>query len=280
MTGPADGPPRGGTLPSNGPLPSNDPLPSSGQGGFTLIELSIAIALLGVVMGLMYQAISGTIRGRNIIYDELQKPKVANAILGQIFKDFRYIYWGGLLGDTGFRGKAINKAGMDADRVAFITARRTRTVGGEEDGSKQDGDRDSPLTEVGYACRVNPDNPQWLQLYRREDYYVDSKPTEGGFYTLVYDKIRTFRLRYFPIPEEHFEKEGGIEDWDSAQKKGIPYAILLTIEFDVNDTPEGEAYEPDEIDPIYRIIILRGGYNVPWDGSGGAGDATTPTPPK
>jgi len=240
------------------------------QGGFTLLELSIAIALLGVVMGLMYQAINGTITGRNIVYDDLQKPKVANAILGQIFKDFRYIYWGGLVGDAGFRGKAIQKAGMDADRVAFVTARRTRTVGSDEDGAERGQDRESPLTEVGYACRPNPKFGQWLELYRREDYFVDAKPTEGGFYTLVYDKIRSFRLRYFPIPEEHFEKEGGLEDWDSAQKKGIPYAILLKIEFDVREPVEGEEYEEDKIDPIHRIILLRGGYNVAW------GDAAAP----
>jgi prepilin-type N-terminal cleavage/methylation domain-containing protein len=247
------------------------------ESGFTLLELSIAIALLGVVMGLMYQAISGTITGRNIIYDELQKPKVANAILGQIFKDFRYIYWGGFTGNAGFRGKAMDRGGMDADRVAFVTARRTRTVGSEDDGSRRGEDRESPLTEVGYACRMNERYPQWLELYRREDYFVDSKPTEGGFYTLVYDKIRSFRLRYFPKPEEHYGKdnESGLEDWDSAQKKGIPYAILLTIEYDVSEPQDGD-YEPDSIDPIVRIILLRGGYNVDW--SGGDPNATTPAP--
>ena len=252
---------------------------SNRQGGFTLLELSIAIALLGVVMSLMYQAINGTIQGRNIVYDELQKPKVANAILSQIFKDFRYIYWGGLTGNAGFRGKAQQKAGMDGDRVAFITARRTRTVGSEDDGNRRGEDRESPLTEVGYACKPNERHGQWLELWRREDYYVDSKPTEGGFYSLVYDKIRSFRLRYFPIPEEHYGKdnESGFEDWDSAQKKGLPYAILLTIEYDVSDPSTDGEYEPDAIDPIVRIILLRGGYNVDWDsGEGGSGPGPNP----
>ena len=253
----------------------------SAQGGFTLLELSIAIAMLGVVMGLMYQAISGTIRGRDIVYEDLRKPKVANAILGQIFKDFRYIYWGGLVGDAGFRGKAMERGGMDADRVAFITARRTRTVGSEDDGQQRNEDRESPLTEVGYACRLNSNYPQWLELYRREDYFIDAKPTEGGFYTLIYDKIRSFRMRYFPIPEEHYKDEGGLDDWDSAQKKGIPYAILLKIEFDVSDPIDGEAYEPDEIDPIHRIILLRGGYNVPYTSTAPPGSQGPPgTPPR
>jgi hypothetical protein len=147
-------------------------------------------------------------------------------------------------------------------------------VGSEDDGTRRGEDRESPLTEVGYACRLNERYSQWLELYRREDYFVDSKPTEGGFYSLVYDKIRTFRLRYFPIPEEHYGKdnESGLEDWDSAQKKGIPYAILLTVEYDVSEAEDGE-YEPDTIDPIVRIILLRGGYNVDWDATGDDGSA-------
>ncbi len=246
--------------------------------GFTLLELVISIALLSTIMVLMYQSLGQTIETRNMVYDELQGPKVANAILAQIFKDFRYIYYGGLQGDAGFRGKAIKMAGMDADRVAFITARRTRTVGTEDDGRRTDEDRESYLTEVGYACRPHPTYSQWLELWRREDYFVDSKPTEGGFYSLVYDKIRNFRLRFFPIPEEATEKQG-LEEWDSAQKKGIPYAILLKIEFDVNEPEEGETYEPDEIDPIHRIILLRGGYSVEWGGTGPSaptGPGTTP----
>jgi prepilin-type N-terminal cleavage/methylation domain-containing protein len=250
-----------------------------GQGGFTLLELTVAIGILGVVLGLMYQVIQGTIEGRNMVYEELRKPKVANAILGQIFKDFRYIYWGGLVGDAGFRGRPRRLSGMDADQVAFVTARRTRTVGAEDDGNHSQDDRESYLTETGYACRLNDDNPEWLELWRREDYFVDSKPTEGGYYTLVYDKIRNFRIRYFPTPEEHFEDKEGLEEWDSAQKKGIPYAILLKIDFDIHKAQDGSLEEKEEIDPIHRIILLRGGYNEPWSGGEAPGAPATPSAP-
>jgi len=252
------------------PRTRSEPAARRSEGGFTLLELSIAIALLGMIMGLMYQTLGATIDKRNIVQDSLRAPKVANSILAQVFKDFRYIYWGGLTGDTGFRGKAVHLAGMDADRVAFVTARRTRTVGSEDDGKRSQQEPESPLTEVGYACRPNPKYSQWLELWRREDYFVDTKPTEGGFYTLVYDKIRNFRLRYYPTPEQAVDREG-LEDWDSAQKKGIPYAILLKIEFDVSDPIDDVDYEPDDIDPIHRIILLRGGYNVKW------GDDPAPT---
>jgi len=240
--------------------------------GFTLMELTITIALLGTIVVLMTQVISDTIRGRDMAYTALKRPKIANAVLGQIVQDLRYAWFGGLSGDEGFLGRARQMAGMDADFVAFITARRTRTVGVEDDGSRRGDEGECSLTEVGYACDLNPDNPRWLRLWRREDYYVDSRPSEGGRYSLVYDKIRAFRLRYFPIPEELQAKESeGLEEWDSRQKKGIPYAVLLKIEYDVEE-PGDELDEERPAELIYRLILLRPAYNLPFT------SATTPPP--
>ena len=174
----------------------------------------------------------------------------------------------------------VSLAPLKREKAALSSGPALSTVSTKSSpsGRRTDDDRESYLTEVGYACRPHPSHGQWLELWRREDYFVDSKPTEGGFYTLVYDKIRNFRLRFFPIPEEATEKQG-LEEWDSAQKKGIPYAILLKIEFDVNEPDEGETYEPDDIDPIHRIILLRGGYSVEWGGKTPSTPAGPGTPP-
>ena len=239
------------------------------QAGFTLLELIIAISLLVWLSSMMAQIITGTMRGAETASEELRAPKVANAIFDEIFKDFRYLYYGGLTGDAGFRGTNDSKGGREADKVAFITTRRTRSVGVDDSGRIREEDRKSPLTEVGYALRVNTEFPEWLELWRREDYFVDDKPTDGGHYSLVYDRIREFSLRYYPIPEEANVQEG-LEEWDASQRKGVPYAILLRIQFDVVDptmTPEQQRRHLSDTDPetIYRIILLRGAYSVPWN---------------
>ena len=235
------------------------------QSGFTLLELMIAIAMLVSLSMLMAQVIGGTTQGAEIANENLRAPKFQNAIFSQIFKDFRYIYWGGFTANGGFRGKAGTRGGKDADVVNFVTARTTRTVGTEEDGQRREEDRTSPLTEVGYACRNNDEDSDYIELWRREDYFVDDKPTEGGQYSLVYDRVRTFRLRYYPIPEEAQVKEG-LEEWDSVQRKGIPYAILLRIDFDVKPPDKNVRLDRNDEDyeTIYRIILLRGAYSVPW----------------
>ncbi len=240
---------------------------SAAQRGMTLIEISVAITILATITTLVVTVISGTVRGRDKADEELSKPKIANAVLGQIFKDFRYIWWGGITGDAGFLGKNATRAGKEADIVHFVTARRTRITGSEDDGQRREDDRPSPLSEVGYALKSNEaeGNGLWLELWRREDYFVDDKPTEGGTYTLVYDKIRKFDMRYFAPPEQQSaDNQYGAEEWDSRLKHGVPYAIILRIEFDVRNPDERRDDSDKAEHTLARIILLRSAYNVRW----------------
>ncbi len=247
------------------------------QAGMTLIEVAVAIAVLAIMSGLLFQIIGGTIKGRDTTMQELATPKVENAVLGQIFKDFRYLWFGGLVGDAGFVGKDGTRAGKDADQVHFITARPSR-VASIEDGSttQRQGQRASPLTEVGYAFRINDEDGDglWLEMWRREDYFVDSNPTEGGVYSMVYDKIRSFSLRYYPPPDESTEKSG-LDEWDSRIRKSLPYAIILEMQLDVENRTT-EIGEDRQAHHVTRIILLRGAYNVRWTTEDDGGNGNQP----
>ncbi len=243
---------------------------TSTRRGFTLIELMLAVTVLAGLATMMAQVIAQTMTGNERAHEQLRRPKIANAIFSQIFRDFRYIYWGGITGNAGFRGKANTMSGNDADTVQFITARLTRTTALEEGEQRKGEEPASPLTEVGYALRNNDDEPQYLELWRREDAFVDAKPTSGGTYTLVYDRITTFRLRYFPSPSELPPgKAEGFETWDSGIRGAIPYAILIEIRFDVAPDEDADAgrKKRKETDKghVWQIIRLRGGEGVPYE---------------
>ena len=114
---------------------------------------------------------------------------------------------------------------------------------------------------MGWACRPAEDDPtgKYLELWRREDYYVDSEPTKGGQYTLVYNKIRRFNIRYYPPPEIIGEDNSeGLDEWDSRIRRSLPYALIIELWFDAT-TEEGAVI--DEIEPhkITRVVLLRGG---------------------
>jgi len=219
------------------------------------------VTVLGFLVVFVYQVLLNSVRGQDMVREDLRTPKIQNAILAQIFKDFRYLYWDGFVGDTGFIGKTHMIAGMDADSIDFVTSRPSRTAQFEEDALRDP--VASPLTEVGYALLVNEENSDYLKLYRREDWFVDDDPVKGGKYTLIYDKITKFDLMYFPIPEENVDGEA-LKEWDTRTKGKLPYAIVLEIEFEVEDKEEQRRNNREEeaTETISRIILLKGAYNV------------------
>ena len=228
--------------------------------GFTLLDVLVALTVLGFLVVFVYQVLLNSARGQDMVRDGLRSPKIQNAILGQIFKDFRYLYWDGFVGDTGFIGKNLMEGGMDADSINFVTARPSRTAQLEEDALRDP--VPSPITEVGYALRRNEENNDYLELYRREDWFVDDNPVKGGKYTLIYDRITKFDLLYFPIPEENVDSEP-LKEWDTRVKKKLPYAIVLEIQFEIEDKDLQRRKDDDEAtETISRIILLKGAYNV------------------
>lgn len=220
--------------------------------GFTLVELTVAILLVSITMAFIYQKLWYTVRTRDMLVRELESPKIESAVLDMIARDFRFLYYQEALlpGNSGFWGRSKSLNAKDADRVDFLTSRVSR-IAELEDATAQPGD--SPLGEVGYACRPNDANSKWLELWRREDYFVDDDPTDGGKFSLVYDKVRRFSLRYYPTPEAGAtDDKNGLEEWDSKTSKKVPYAIILDMWYDIHDPPGDE---PER--KVTKIFLLK-----------------------
>ena len=240
--------------------------------GFTLIEVTVAVAILGVVVVLTLQNMSNTVRGRDQVIEGLRKPKVANALLSPLVKDLRYLWFGGLTGNAGFLGRH-QQIGQDADRIDFITARTARSVPLDADNRNEDAPQ-AVLSEVGYAFRKRDDG-KYLELWRREDPYVDDDPTSGGEYTLIYDRVRSFKLTYFDRPSEvEAGKNLGSEEWDSRQKRRLPYAIVVDITFDAEETDSAKG--EDEPERLRRIFLLKPGGESAVDWPSGTGATGQP----
>ena len=243
----------------------------AGRSGFTLIEVAVAITLLSLTMTFIYQILANTIRCRDTTVEGLEAPKIDQAITDQLIKDFRFLYWrpGQLPADGGFWGRETNST-VNADRVDFVTARTSRVAQLEESSSAVG---NAPLVEVGYAPRPNETagKGKWVELWRRESYFVDDNPTEGGMYDLIYDKIRKFDLKYYNLPEERAKDDGGSPEWDTKLLHKLPYAVVLTLEYDVREPADPNA-EPQG--KVKRIILLTAARDVPLDAAMGA--AMTP----
>jgi prepilin-type N-terminal cleavage/methylation domain-containing protein len=229
--------------------------------GFTLIEIMIAFLILGMMMSFVYEIMNNAVRSRNAITEGLEGPRIENAVLDEIIRDLRFVYYrpGQFPADAGFWGRDRQVSGKDGDRIDFLTCRASRTAELEE--AQEQRQVNAPLVEVGYACRPNDENNEWIEIWRRERYFVDDDPTDGGRYDLVYDKVRRFDLRYYPPPEERSEGDNGLEEWDTKVQHKLPYAIVVTLQFDVREPISKDQPQAK----VRRIVLLTPARSVPPD---------------
>lgn len=175
------------------PDSSGSSLPGSSlRRGFTLIELLVTLAILGIVLSSLYAVLTSTLKIRSRIEDREDAFVVGPAILDLIEDDIRGIYFTNIEGQAFFLGENQSVGGRDADRFDMVTTTDSRVLVGSDDSNRVRSD----VTEVGYALRENREFDGYLELYRREDFFVDELPLEGGRYRRVYDRIRDFNVVY------------------------------------------------------------------------------------
>lgn len=265
------------TSPDAPPPPTPRGRPGLGSRGFTLLEISVTFALLALMLSFVYQTLSNTVLGAAIISEDLEAPKVETAILDEIIRDLRFVYFrqGQLKADAGFWGRSRTPNGVDGDRIDFLTCRESRRAELEDTNQAQ---VSAPLVEVGYACRPSEQYDRMLELWRREDYFTDDDPTDGGKFDLVYDKIRSFDLTYYASGEEREQGEKPLDEWDSKIQHKLPFAIVLRMTYDVKPPPKNEKGSRANQGPlpnsVRRIILFKPATSVAIDAAMDAGMST------
>jgi prepilin-type N-terminal cleavage/methylation domain-containing protein len=231
--------------------------------GFTIVEVMVTMVVLSMLLTFVVQILFNTVRTRDWIREDLEGPKIESAILDEIIRDLRFVYYrtGQFPADAGFWGRSRNINGKSGDRLDFLTCRRSRLAELEETNQAQ---VNAPLVEVGYACRASETHPELLELWRREDYFADDDPTDGGRFDLVYDRVREFELKFYLPPEVRQEDDDGLEEWDSKVQHKLPSAIVVRLLYDVR-VPSASDRKP--LGPaqgrVRRVILLAPSRSVP-----------------
>jgi hypothetical protein len=66
-----------------------------------------------------------------------------------------------------------------------------------------------------------------MELWRREDLFVDDEPFEGGTYERIHDRIRQLEITYLDDSATKAEEQ---DRWDMAEKKRLPGAVRIDLE--------------------------------------------------
>ncbi|MHC4731621.1 MAG: prepilin-type N-terminal cleavage/methylation domain-containing protein [Planctomycetota bacterium] len=208
------------------------------QRGFTLIEIIIATSLFSLLMASYYTVVMNVMILEEHARDQRAFASVGPAILDLVEDDLLSVYTHPrALNAYPFRSEDESLASQAADEMNFVV---TRDSIHREEFHENDTWIRSPINEVGYKLtRADSSFGDVRKLYRRETYYVDSTPLQGGDYYEVYDRIIAFDIQYVGYPVEETERTDQdtmgenrydtFESWDSEERRFLPTAAIVTL---------------------------------------------------
>jgi type II secretion system protein J len=229
------------------------------RAGFTLIELLVAMAIVALILTALVATLQGTLKAHDDIAIEMAAVRDGPRILDMFERDVRSMHLFNIKDGNVLLGKSDHPGGLRGDRIDFVC---------QEDSSRRLADPSvkndvgagvaSHVNEVGYRLRPSSFSTDFLELWRREDIFVDDQPFDGGTYEKIHDRVAAFQITYL---SELGDKAEESDDWDMTQKKQLPAAIRLHIELQASPELVGGFIENKaEERKIYaydRLIAFR-----------------------
>ncbi len=188
--------------------------------GFTIPELLVSITIAALLMVSVFGTLYYTVVARDTVHNLAEAHNAGPAILDRIEQDLKPLWTYDLAGGRIFLGRDLSMAGAEADALDFVASVPSSTLVLGERRVR------SRLCEIGYHLRANPANPDFLELWRREDFFVDDEPFVGGTFELVYDRVRFFNVTYFDRLGPDAEP---IEEWATEATGTFPRRIQIDL---------------------------------------------------
>jgi general secretion pathway protein J len=218
--------------------------------GFTLIEVLVALSVMSMIAIAIWAATSQTTRTRQLVqesHDKHHQIRVAFDLLARdLASAFLSLNRAQLepTHDTVFIGEDHGESDR-VDFAAFTHERRYFDV------------KESDQCEVGYFLAPDQENPEQLNLVRRESPVLDTEPLEGGQLLVIVEDVTAFDLQYFDMTMNEWQ-----DAWDTTEATGqagvLPMQVRVRL---VAHDRHGEevAYATQLTIPM-RTAILKDGY--------------------
>ena len=200
-------------------LDSPTPNRRCGSPGFTLIEIMLAVAILGMVLLMLAQsfhAVAGSkIHGEN----RIALDQSARTVLAQMTDELRGAV------QTPFFASHVMMVGVA--RMEGGQPMDTFTVSTLDPGHRRSIEGFGPEDTVGYVTAPNPDRRGWYLLERFQySSLLTNPPTlANGAPVVLADNLISLHIRYF-------DGENWSESWDSTSLppgKAIPLQVAIDL---------------------------------------------------
>lgn len=223
------------------------------QAGFTLVEVLVTLLVMGFIMTAMTMILDSARTSRDTIYNIRETQLAGPAIMDLIERDLRAILTYDRDPATALRVTDRVLLGRDADSIDFVTAGPARTPVLQRDRFVR-----PAVNEVGYRLRENPQNDDFLEIYRREDPGIDDEPFDGGTYSLLHDRVRHFDVQVFTEDGPDAEPESEWGTGRDEDKVGLPARLEIRLEVELAPRIMKEQLKLAPVDKrrvVYRRVI-------------------------
>ncbi|NRA95384.1 MAG: prepilin-type N-terminal cleavage/methylation domain-containing protein, partial [Planctomycetes bacterium] len=180
--------------------------------GFTLIEIVLALGIAALLFTAMFMTLDQVVRSRNDMSNMATPYVIGPAILDVISKDLSNVYFYDVVENNSFFGAEAELYGREADAMSFITLSKAFAPDlnlESYDEYDENRGRYAYANEVAFLCRRARGNSVYLELWRREDFYVDDAPHSDGDYVLLYDRVHSISFKYISRNPNNPEGVGG-----------------------------------------------------------------------
>jgi len=203
--------------------------------GFTLLEVILATTLFALLMTSYYSIFNNVSELEAYARSQRAVSAVGPAALDLVEDDLESLYTNPRAQNAfPFRGEDGARGSQPADSMNFTTLRAS--IHKEEFFDESEW-LSSPVNEVGY--RLARGEGDVRRLYRREGYYVDGTPLQGGDFYEIYDRVLAFDVTYVGYPAEEAERTSQdtlkqhrldtFESWNSEERRAMPTAVVVTL---------------------------------------------------
>ncbi len=179
--------------------------PQASEGGFTLIEILLAVSLVAMMAALVFGSLFVTTNA-------IDSARVKSADEQMVRSTFRVMTDELSVGEVRpigpWMGVNAQQDGQPADSVAFLTMGQFRGA---------DSDKDSELVRIVYTR----EGDRLLRFTRRNLYGLTDESVER---VELATKVKAFNLRYYDGKSNLW-----LDEWDGRGRSGSPKAILIEL---------------------------------------------------
>lgn len=217
--------------------------------GFTLIEVVVTLAMIGGIMAVIYTVLYSTLDTKRRAELHVARSYIGPLLLDQVEHDIRQMFAFNINHGRILEGEDKRISGQEADELRLVAMTPSTSARVDRDKAVF-----SAVNEVGYTLTENPDNRDFLILWRREDFFVDDDPLRGGKGTPLYRRVTGFDVKYFAELGEEAREE---DSWDmEARDDKFPAAIQVELTIEVEPRGSGERLSAEELDRT-RVTFKR-----------------------